>query len=257
MASFHTAALTLTLSQRERGLRQRRGMALLMVLLLLSLTLGLSYAAMRSQSTVGMIQRNSDRGASARQAAITGLTMARKKMHRNDWAGVNTSLNGSLNTNESFLATYTAGDATLSASDGDQPYRVTLLLHRLCGRSQPTGEHRHLPGAGGGSPHSAKAGPATVRLGQHAGIHPLSNRYARHGTRHSLPVHGTCPIPEETQDCQELSEQRQCPVAVHIRPERHAACRPARLPAFQRSGLLAFQRRKRRRTLSCSRPVWA
>ena len=48
---------------------RRRGMALLMVLLLLSLTLGLSYAAMRSQATVSMIQRNSDRRANARQDA--------------------------------------------------------------------------------------------------------------------------------------------------------------------------------------------
>ena len=107
--------------------RQRRGMALLMVLLLLSLTLGLSYAAMRSQSTVGMIQRNSDRGASARQAAITGLTMALKKMHRNDWAGVDTSLSGTLSGTESYLVTYTTGDSRLSAGDPDQPYRATLL----------------------------------------------------------------------------------------------------------------------------------
>ncbi len=98
-----------------------------MVLLLLSLTLGLSYAAMRSQSTAGMIQRNSDRRASARQAAITGLSMALKKMHRGDWTGVDTSLSGSLSASESFLVTYTAGDATLSAGDSDQPYRVTLL----------------------------------------------------------------------------------------------------------------------------------
>ena len=98
-----------------------------MVLLLLSLTLGLSYAAMRSQSTAGMIQRNSDRRASARQAAITGLSMALKKMHRSDWTGVDTSLSGSLSASESFLVTYTAGDATLSAGDSDQPYRVTLL----------------------------------------------------------------------------------------------------------------------------------
>lgn len=98
-----------------------------MVLLLLSLTLGLSYAAMRSLSTVGMIQRNSDRRASARQAAITGLSMALKKMHRSDWAGVDTSLSGSLGTNESFLVTYATGDPRINAGDPDQPYRVTLL----------------------------------------------------------------------------------------------------------------------------------
>ena len=106
---------------------RRRGMALLMVLLLLSLTVGLSYAAMRSQATVSMIQRNSDRRASARQDAITGLSMALKKMNRNDWTGVGTSLNGSLGTNDTFLVTYTSGDTQLSTTDPDQPYRVTLL----------------------------------------------------------------------------------------------------------------------------------
>jgi len=107
--------------------RPRRGMAVLIVLLLLSLTLGLSYAAMRSQTMVGMIQRNSDRQASARQAASTGLSMALKKMSRSDWAGVDTSLGGPLNATDSFLVTYTTGDTGLSAGDPDQPYRVTLL----------------------------------------------------------------------------------------------------------------------------------
>jgi hypothetical protein len=102
-------------------------MALLTVLLLLSLTLGLSYAAMRSQGTASMIQRNSDRRASARQDAITGMSMALKKMSRSDWGGVGTSLNGSLGTSDSFLVTYTTGDSSLSASDADQPFRVTLL----------------------------------------------------------------------------------------------------------------------------------
>jgi hypothetical protein len=111
----------------SRTQRRRRGMALLMVLLLLSLTLGLSYAAMRSQSTAGMIQRNSDRRAAARQAAITGLSMALKKMHRNDWSGVDTSLSGTLSSTDTFLVTYTSGDTQLPSSDSDQPYRVTLL----------------------------------------------------------------------------------------------------------------------------------
>jgi hypothetical protein len=106
---------------------RRRGMALLMVLLLLSLTLGLSYAAMRSMSTAGMIQRNSDRRGSARQAAIVGLNMALKKMRLNSWTGVDTSLSGSLSTSDSFLVTYTTGDPRLGSNDADQPYRVTVL----------------------------------------------------------------------------------------------------------------------------------
>lgn len=113
--------------RKKRDPHSRRGMAVLMVLLLLSLTVGLCYAAMRGQSTIGAIQRNTNRQATARQAAMTGLASALKKMHRGDWGGVGTSLQGSLGDDESFLTTYTAGDATLDAGDDDQPYRVTLL----------------------------------------------------------------------------------------------------------------------------------
>ncbi len=102
-------------------------MALLMVLLLLSLTLGLAYAATRSQTMVSMIQRNSGRSAAARQAAITGLNMALKNMSTTGWTGVGTSLNGSMSATDTFLVTYTAGDASLSTTDPNQPFRVTLL----------------------------------------------------------------------------------------------------------------------------------
>ncbi|MBN1396028.1 MAG: hypothetical protein JW959_13480 [Pirellulales bacterium] len=102
-------------------------MAMMLVLLLLSITVGLCYAAMRSQFTAAVIQRNSDRAASARQAAVTGMTLAVKKMHRDDWAGVDSSLGGALGENESYEATYAAGDAELADDDPDQPYRVTIV----------------------------------------------------------------------------------------------------------------------------------
>ena len=51
------------------------------VLLMICIVLGLSYAAVRSQFVGLKIQRNADRRTSARQAAVTGLTMAVKKMH--------------------------------------------------------------------------------------------------------------------------------------------------------------------------------
>ncbi len=112
---------------RIRNCHRRRGMAVLMVLLLLSLTLGLCYAAIRGQYSAGTIQRNSDRRATARQAAVTGMTMALKKMQRSDWGGVGTSLSGALDSYTTFLTTYTAGDTRLGSADPDQPYRVTLL----------------------------------------------------------------------------------------------------------------------------------
>jgi len=103
-------------------------MALLLVLLLLSMTLGLSYAAMRGTSTAGMIQRNADRRAAARQAAVTGLQVALKRMHvSNSWTGVDSTLSGSLGNYESYSVAYSTGDPRLVSSDPQQPYRVTLL----------------------------------------------------------------------------------------------------------------------------------
>lgn len=112
------------------GARRRRpGVAVLVVLLLLSITLGLSYAAVRTQHTGLIIQRNADRRISARQAASTGITMAIKKMHTSGWGGVDTTLTGTLSPSESFRVTYTAGDASLEPEHPDYedlPYRVTL-----------------------------------------------------------------------------------------------------------------------------------
>jgi len=109
------------------GRRPCRGMAVIMVLLLLSLTLGLCYAAMRGQYAGAIVGRNFGRRASARQAALTGMMMALKKMHRSDWGGVGTSISGATGTYETFLVPFTAGDSTLSTTDSNQPYRVTLL----------------------------------------------------------------------------------------------------------------------------------
>ncbi len=105
-------------------------MALILVLLIICITLALSYAAVRSQFTGLKIQRNADRRISARQAAATGLTMAIKKMHTADWNGVDTTLTGSLGSDQGFQVTYSTGDPSLGPGDPDYedfPYRVTLL----------------------------------------------------------------------------------------------------------------------------------
>jgi hypothetical protein len=107
----------------------RRGMATLVVLLLISIALAISYATMRSQATIVAIQQNAHLATDARQAAITGLTIGLKKMHQGDWAGVNTTLSGSLGADQGYLVTYAAGDPSLSQGDpdyADLPYRVTL-----------------------------------------------------------------------------------------------------------------------------------
>jgi hypothetical protein len=103
----------------------------LLVLLLITLTLALSYAAIRTQNMSFMVQRNSDRRAVAQQTAVTGMTMALKKMQNSSWAGFGSTLNGTLSTSESFTATYTYGDASLTSASldyNDYPFRGAIVV---------------------------------------------------------------------------------------------------------------------------------
>jgi hypothetical protein len=123
------------LVQKESGdqsphSKERRGIAVFVVLLVIAMTLGLSYAMVRTQSTALRIHRNSGRGTLARHAAVTGMTMAIKTMNTSTWAGVGTTLTGTLGPYESYKVTYTTGDASLTAASplyNEYPYRVTLL----------------------------------------------------------------------------------------------------------------------------------
>ena len=114
---------------RRPAAARRPAVVLVLVLLVICITLGLSYAVVRSQFTALRIQQNASRQTSARQAAVTGLTMALKKMHTTAWAGVNTTLTGTPDADSSFQVTYTAGDPSLAEGSpdfDDYPYRVTL-----------------------------------------------------------------------------------------------------------------------------------
>ena len=115
--------------RRTQRMPRRRGMAVLMVLLLLSVTLAVSYAMVRSQNLAVEIERNADRRDQARQAAMTGLTLAMKKMQQSTWAGAETTLSGTLSAGQQYSVTYATGDAALtSISPGykEYPYRMTL-----------------------------------------------------------------------------------------------------------------------------------
>ncbi|MGD0517730.1 MAG: hypothetical protein ABSA26_09365 [Thermoguttaceae bacterium] len=116
---------------RPGNYRRRRGVAVFLVLLLITLTLVISYAAVRTQNMAFMVQRNSDRRAVAQQTAVTGMTMALKKMQNSSWAGFGSTLTGTLSTSESFTATYTFGDASLTSSSSDYndyPFRGTISV---------------------------------------------------------------------------------------------------------------------------------
>lgn len=109
---------------------RRQGVAVLVVMLLIAITLGLSYAMIRSQNTALRIQQNAGVRGSARRAALTGLTIALKKMHAGDWCygeGVNATLSAAIGQHASFQVTYRVGDPSLAVTDPDYVYRVTLL----------------------------------------------------------------------------------------------------------------------------------
>jgi len=112
------------------GNSPRRGVALIMVLSVISVALALSYAMLRSQTTQLIVEENGSRTLDARQAAMAGMNLAIQKMHDASWAGVDTQLAGSLDTNKSYTVTFTTGDPSLSPGDDDYddyPWRVTLL----------------------------------------------------------------------------------------------------------------------------------
>jgi len=114
---------------QTRGRCRRQGMALIVVLALVSITIALSYVMMRTQAVSIQMQQNLGRQDQARQAAMAGISVALQKMHKSDWAGVDSIVSGTLNSSDSYRVTYTTGDATLTAGDPDYdeyPYRVTL-----------------------------------------------------------------------------------------------------------------------------------
>lgn len=127
--------------------RKRPGMAVIMVLGLLAITLAFSYAMIRSSSTSASIQRNSGRRGDARQAAMSGVSAALRKIHQDDWAGVGTSLSGTLSATESYQVTYSLGDPSLSPSNPDwedYAYRVTIdSIGYASAPTQPTLVSKH------------------------------------------------------------------------------------------------------------------
>ena len=104
-------------------------MAVMMVLLMLSLTLALSYAMLRTQTQVELIQNNFDRQLNARLAAQAGMAKALQVMNEADWDGVTSSVTGSLDSQTTFSASYATGDSSLTAASADYaeyPFRVTI-----------------------------------------------------------------------------------------------------------------------------------
>ena len=130
MVGGRPTRLAATRQGSERPLRRRRGISVVIVLAMVAIAMATSYSLMRTQFSAVRIQQNSNRHALARQAAMVGLSVAIRKMEVSGWGGVNTTITGSLNTQDSYSVTYTAGDDSLtsgSANYAEYPYRVTLI----------------------------------------------------------------------------------------------------------------------------------
>lgn len=108
---------------------RRNAMAVPLVLAMIAMAMALSYSLLRTQTTMQLVQRNLDRRHLARQAAMAGFGAALQRMHQSDWAGVDSHLNGSLDSFTSYQVRFLAGDQRLATDDPDYskwPLRVTL-----------------------------------------------------------------------------------------------------------------------------------
>lgn len=104
---------------KRRKQDSRHGMAIIVVLTMISIALAVSYAMLRTQTMTSQVQSNNDRRVNARNAAMAGLAAGIRKMHLNSWAGVDTSISGSLSNLDSYTVTYAAGDESLSLGSAD------------------------------------------------------------------------------------------------------------------------------------------
>ena len=109
--------------------RSRRGVSVIFVLALVSMTLALSYAMLRTQATIEQTERYSNHRATARQAAMTGMSVALRSIGEPAWGGVDVDLSGSLGDGSTYSVSFETGDASLAISDPDYaeyPYRLTI-----------------------------------------------------------------------------------------------------------------------------------
>ncbi len=106
--------------------RDRRGYTIILVLGLIAMTMGVSYAMVRSQTSSGKMLLNRSLQTEAKEAALTGLSAAMRRISQTSWGGVGTSVTGKITGSASYTIAFAAGDASLATSDTNYPYRVTI-----------------------------------------------------------------------------------------------------------------------------------
>ena len=93
------------------------------------MTLALSYAMLRTQATIEQTERNSNHRATARQAAMTGMSVALRTISLPSWGGVGVGLSGNLGDGSTYAVSFETGDNSLAPGDPDYedyPYRLTI-----------------------------------------------------------------------------------------------------------------------------------
>lgn len=122
-------------SRMNRNVRRAKGVAYILILGLVSITMALSYSMLRSQVTATLVQDNLSRQANARDAARAGLNIALRSLNSATWGGIGSTVSGSLSSNQSYSATFSAGDPSLDTSNPDpflnDPAKLTQLLCRV------------------------------------------------------------------------------------------------------------------------------
>ena len=116
---------------RARRLRRRRGgFAIILVLGMIAMTLAVSYALVRGQAATARGSSNHELRSEARQAALTGLSAALRRMNQsNNWGGADSTFTGTVNSGQTFAVQYITGDAKIDADGPDAakwPYRTTI-----------------------------------------------------------------------------------------------------------------------------------
>lgn len=99
-----------------------------MVLLAVSTVVGVGYVLIATATSTSSMSNNSSMSVEARNTSRSGAAIAYQKMVDAAWGGVDTNYTQSLGDGISYTATYTSGDASLPASDPDQPYLVTITV---------------------------------------------------------------------------------------------------------------------------------
>ena len=96
---------------------------------MIAMTMTVSYSLLRSQTAQLKSSVGSELRLDAREAALSGMSAALRKMNQTTWGGADSTFTGSLSNTQTYSVTYTTGDDALLTTDANAaewPFRVTI-----------------------------------------------------------------------------------------------------------------------------------